>query len=99
MKIPLSLAIWISAICLLSACGGGSSNSGGGGGTGGATHFAVTAPGAATAGTPFTIAVVALNSSNKTATGYSGTVHFRAATPKPYFLQIRIWPMAWKTFR
>jgi WD40 repeat protein len=79
MKIPLSLAISISAICFLSACGGGSSNSGGGGGTGGATHFAVTAPGAATAGTPFTIAVVALDNSNKTATGYSGTVHFTSS--------------------
>ena len=79
MKIPLSFAISISAICFLSACGGGSSNSGGGGGTGGATHFAVTAPGAATAGTPFTIAVVALNSSNRTVTGYSGTVHFTSS--------------------
>jgi WD40 repeat protein len=79
MKIPLPLAISISAICFLSACGGGSSNSGGGGGTGGATHFAVTAPGAATAGTPFTIAVVALNNSNKTVTGYSGTVHFTSS--------------------
>ncbi|HXP68082.1 MAG TPA: kelch repeat-containing protein [Candidatus Dormibacteraeota bacterium] len=79
MKIPLSLAISISAICFLSACGGGSGNSGGGGGTGGATHFAVTAPGAATAGTPFTIAVVALNSSNRTVTGYSGTGHFTSS--------------------
>lgn len=79
MKIPVSFAISISAICFLSACGGGSSNSGDGGGTGGATHFAVTAPGAATAGTPFTIAVVALNNSNKTATGYSGTVHFTSS--------------------
>jgi hypothetical protein len=72
MKIPLSFAISISAICLLSACGGG-------GGTGGATHFAVTTPGAATAGTSFTIAVVALNNLNKTATGYSGTVHFTSS--------------------
>jgi hypothetical protein len=79
MKIPLSFAISISAICFLSACGGGSTNSGGGGGTGGATHFAITAPGAATAGTPFTIAIVALNSSNRTVTGYSGTVHFTSS--------------------
>jgi WD40 repeat protein len=79
MKIPLSFAISISAIFFLSACGGGSSYSGGGGGTGGATHFAVTAPGAATAGTAFTITVVALNSSNQTVTGYSGTVHFTSS--------------------
>ncbi len=97
MKIPLSLAISISAICLLSACGGGSGDSGGGGGTVGAT-LCGNGSWAATAANPFTIAVVALNSSNKPATGYSGTVHFSAATPKPYFLQIGIWPMAWKTF-
>ncbi len=41
-----------------------------------ATHFLVTAPAAATAGTPTTVTVTALDSSNNTAANYTGTVHF-----------------------
>ena len=41
-----------------------------------ATHFAVSAPGAATAGTAFNFTVTALDQFNNVATGYSGTVHF-----------------------
>jgi hypothetical protein len=41
-----------------------------------ATHLSVTAPTSATAGTPFSITVTALDGSNNTATGYTGTVQF-----------------------
>jgi len=41
-----------------------------------ATHFSVSAPSSATAGTSFSVTVTALDSGNNTATGYTGTVHF-----------------------
>lgn len=41
-----------------------------------ATHYAVSAPGTATAGTAFNLTVTALDQFNNTATGYGGTVHF-----------------------
>jgi uncharacterized repeat protein (TIGR01451 family) len=41
-----------------------------------ATHFSVTAPANATAGTAFNVTVTALTATNTTATGYTGTVHF-----------------------
>jgi CSLREA domain-containing protein len=41
-----------------------------------ATHFAVSAPGSATAGSAFSVTVTALDVNNNPATGYSGTVHF-----------------------
>jgi hypothetical protein len=41
-----------------------------------ATHFAVSAPGSATAGSAFSVTVTAEDQFNNTATGYSGTVHF-----------------------
>ena len=41
-----------------------------------ANHYSVSAPGSATAGTPFDIAVTALDPYNNVATGYLGTVHF-----------------------
>jgi hypothetical protein len=44
-----------------------------------ATHFSVTAPANATAGTAFSITVTALDASNATATGYTGTVHFTSS--------------------
>jgi hypothetical protein len=77
MKSSGLLAVTIFALCILSACGG-SSNTGGGGGGGGsqvATHFRVTAPATASAGTPFSITVVALDASNQTVASYAGTVH------------------------
>jgi len=41
-----------------------------------ATHFSVTAPATATAGTSFNFTVTALDGSNSVATGYAGTAHF-----------------------
>jgi hypothetical protein len=41
-----------------------------------ATHFSVSAPATATAGTAFSFTVTALDQFNNTATGYGGTVHF-----------------------
>jgi hypothetical protein len=43
---------------------------------GAATHFSVTAPANATAGSAFSFTVTALDASNAVATGYTGTVHF-----------------------
>jgi large repetitive protein len=43
---------------------------------GAATQLTVSAPAAATAGTPFNVTVTALDAAGNTATGYSGTVHF-----------------------
>jgi hypothetical protein len=48
-------------------------------GAGAATHFSVTAPGTATAGTPFSVTVTALDASNAVVTGYTGTVHFTSS--------------------
>ncbi|MGC4013569.1 MAG: putative Ig domain-containing protein, partial [Luteolibacter sp.] len=44
-----------------------------------ATHYTVTAPGSATAGTAFNVTVTALDQFNNTATGYAGTVHFTSS--------------------
>ena len=44
-----------------------------------ATHFNVSAPSTATAGTAFNITVTALDASNAIATGYTGTVHFTSS--------------------
>src|SRR6266851_4312979 len=44
-----------------------------------ATHFSVTAPASATAGSAFSITVTALTASNTTATSYTGTVHFTSS--------------------
>ncbi|MGH9711792.1 MAG: InlB B-repeat-containing protein [Candidatus Acidiferrales bacterium] len=41
-----------------------------------ATHFLVSAPGTATAGTAFNVTVTAQDASNNTATGYTSIVHF-----------------------
>ncbi len=41
-----------------------------------ATHYSVNAPATATAGTAFSFTVTALDDSNATVSGYSGTVHF-----------------------
>jgi uncharacterized repeat protein (TIGR01451 family) len=43
-----------------------------------ATHFVVSAPATATAGTAFSFTVTALDQFDNTATGYAGTVHFTA---------------------
>ncbi len=44
-----------------------------------ATHFVVSAPSTATAGTAFSFTVTAQDAFNNTATGYSGTVHFTSS--------------------
>ncbi len=44
-----------------------------------ATHYSVSAPTTATAGTPITVTVTALSASNATVTGYTGTVHFTSS--------------------
>ncbi len=49
---------------------------------GAATHFSVTAPATATAGTMFNLTVTALTAANTTATGYTGTVHFTSSDTK-----------------
>ena len=48
-------------------------------GAGTATHFSVTTPGTATAGTAFSLTVTALDASNAVVTGYTGTVHFTSS--------------------
>jgi len=71
MKKLLLLLITILSFCLFSACGGGGST-----GSLVATHFSVTAPATATAGTAFNFTVTALDASNSLVATYSGTVHF-----------------------
>src|SRR5205823_4918029 len=44
-----------------------------------ATHFSVSAPSSATAGTVFSFTVTAQDQFNNTATGYAGTVHFTSS--------------------
>jgi YVTN family beta-propeller protein len=48
-------------------------------GTGAATHYTVTAPPGATAGTSFNVTVTAFDQFNNVATGYTGTVHFTSS--------------------
>jgi hypothetical protein len=47
--------------------------------TPGATHFSVSVPASATAGSSFTVTVTALTSTNQVATNYLGTVHFTSS--------------------
>jgi Chitobiase/beta-hexosaminidase C-terminal domain len=47
-----------------------------------ATHFAVSAPGTATAGTAFNLTVTAKDAFDHTVTGYGGTVHFTSTDPQ-----------------
>jgi hypothetical protein len=87
MKSSRLLAVSVCALCALSACGGGASGGGnnGGGGSGSsrvATHFSVTAPTTASVSSFFGITVLALDASNRTVTGYSGTVHFTSSDPQ-----------------
>jgi hypothetical protein len=46
-----------------------------------ASHYSVQAPGLATAGTPISFTVTALDPSNNIVTGYTGTVHFGSSDP------------------
>ncbi len=67
MKKSLLVLISASSLCLLAACGSGSPPP--------ATHFSVTAPATATAGTTVGFTVTALDASNRATTNYSGTAH------------------------
>lgn len=67
MKRSLLVLISASSLCLLAACGSGSPPP--------ATHFSVTAPATATAGTAISFTVTALDASNRATTNYSGTAH------------------------
>ena len=73
----------------MAACGGGNGGNNGGGGAGGgggapqvATHFSVAAPATAATSIFFSVTVVALDASNNTVAGYSGTVHFSSSDPQ-----------------
>jgi len=48
-----------------------------------ATHFAVSTPATATAGTAFNFTVTAKDAFNNTVTGYAGTVHFTSTDSQP----------------
>jgi len=45
-----------------------------------ATHYSVTAPASVNTGVPFNVTVTALDASNATVTGYTGTVHFTSSS-------------------
>jgi len=74
-------SLWLSfVICLsglIAACG----TVGGGMQLTTATHFSITAPATATAGTALSFTVTALDANNHTVTTYSGTVHFSSSDP------------------
>jgi hypothetical protein len=77
MKKYFSLMFFLCGLCLLAGCTGGYSTS-----TSPpppATHFSVTAPAAATAGTAFQITVTALDASNNVVANYSGTALFSSS--------------------
>jgi hypothetical protein len=69
-------------LCLLNGCGGGAGSSSQQPPPATATHFSVSAPSAATSGTPFNITVNALDATNNVAGSYSGTVHFTSSDTK-----------------
>src|SRR5260370_29447427 len=73
MKKSLLFLLFLSSLWLLAGCGGANSAPPP---PPAATHFSVSGPTIATAGTPFNIKVTALDASNSVATSYSGTVHF-----------------------
>ena len=79
MKKSLLLLTSICSFWLLDSCGGGSATSV----PLVATHFSVTAPGTASAGTPFNVTVTALDASNSTVISYSGPVEFISSDGQP----------------
>ena len=79
MKKNLFFLFALSSSLLLNACGG---SSGSGQALHIATHFVVTAPRAANAGTAFTLAVNAVDDIGDAANGYSGTVRFTSTDGK-----------------
>lgn len=71
MKKSLLLLISICSLCLLNGCGSGSA-----GPPPVATHFSVSSPANAVAGSPLSFTVVALDALNTEVATYSGTVRF-----------------------
>jgi probable HAF family extracellular repeat protein len=74
----VSLFICLYGPHLLVGCGGGSAAPP----PAVATHFSVSGPTTATAGTPFNITVTALDASNKLVTTYTGMLHFSSSDPQ-----------------
>jgi hypothetical protein len=79
MKKSLLLLTLICSLCLLNSCGSGSGSSV----PLVATHLSVAAPGTASAGTSFNVTLTALDASNRTVSGYSGTVLFTSSDGQP----------------
>jgi hypothetical protein len=73
MKKSLVFLISVYSLCLLSACGGA------GAPPLPATHFSLTAPATATAGTAFNFTVTARDAMNNVASSYAGTVQFTSS--------------------
>jgi hypothetical protein len=71
MKKSLLLLLSICSLCLLDGCGGGSSTP-----PPVATHFSLTAPATASAGSSFNLTVIALDAANNEVSSYLGTVTF-----------------------
>jgi probable HAF family extracellular repeat protein len=80
MKNAFSVIIALYGLCLLTACGGAGGNPPPTPAP--ATHFAVSGPAAATAGTAFQVTVTALDASNNVVAGYTGTVHLTSTDLK-----------------
>src|SRR5215469_7987457 len=79
MKKSLLLLVLIGGVCLLNACGG---SSGGGQSLDRATHFVVTAPAAANAGSVFNFDVTPVDDMGNAVSDYSGTVRFTSTDGK-----------------
>jgi hypothetical protein len=79
MKKSLLLLVLIGGVCLLNACGG---SSGGGQSLDRATHFVVTAPAAANAGSVFNFNVTPVDDMGNAVSDYSGTVRFTSTDGK-----------------
>lgn len=75
----------LGAALNMAACGGGNGSNNGGGGGGApqvATHFSLMVPATVSANTSFDVTVLALDASNNTVGGYSGTIRFTSSDPQ-----------------
>src|SRR5215469_442258 len=79
MKKSLLLLVLIGGVCLLNACGG---SSGGGQIIHRATHYSVTAPAAANAGSVFNFDVTPVDDMGNAVSDYSGNVRFTSTDGK-----------------
>ena len=78
MKQSVRSASVLACVIALGACGGGSGASH----KPVATHFSVTGPTDAVAGTAFNVTVTALDSNNAVVTRYAGSVHITSTDPR-----------------